>query len=192
MVTSPSLISWPWTSNSHLMWAGNHIPPFTPSYHPLKQSYSLLVLSYDLPYHITDKTETAAKELLRPSSHCQHLHTLPSHLLSQINCSWFCCAHGSHFSHQSSHHEFFPLPNATYLLEICYFAKKLSWPRFSPGGCPSSSLPFTAKLLLKSCLYSQYPIHMLPFCLRHTLIRVSSPPLHQSCPSQNHHRSPLY
>lgn len=57
------------------MWASNHNPPFTPSYHPLNQSYSPLVLSYDLPYHITDKTETAAKELLRPSSHCQHLHT---------------------------------------------------------------------------------------------------------------------
>ena len=32
------------------------------------------------------------KELLRPSSHCQHPRTLPSHLLSQMNSSWFCCA----------------------------------------------------------------------------------------------------
>ena len=35
-----------------------------------------------------------------------------------------------------------------------------------------SSRPFTAKLLLKSCIYSQYLIHMLPFSMKPTLIRV--------------------
>ena len=53
-----------------------------------------------------------------------------------------------------------------------YFKKKLFWPHFSPSCCPISSRPFTAKLLLKSCIYSQYPIHMLPFSMKPTLIRV--------------------
>ena len=53
------------------------------------------------------------KELLRPSSHCQHPRTLPSHLLSQMNSSWFCCANSSHFPHGCSHHKLPHLPSAT-------------------------------------------------------------------------------
>ena len=33
----------------------------------------------------------------------QHPHTLPSHLLSQINAAWFYCVNSSHFPHCCSH-----------------------------------------------------------------------------------------
>jgi len=168
------------------MWAGSHIPLSTPSYHPLNPSHSFLILSYDLPFQIPDKTEPGGKwkwkwshsrqeywsglpfpspgdlpnpgikprspalqigtlpseppgkpwnrgkELLRPSSHCQHPRTLPSHLLSQKNSSWFYCANSSHFPHCCSHHKSPHLPSATNDLQEIAILKRNSFDLTSP------------------------------------------------------------
>lgn len=200
-MTCPTLISWPWISNSPLMRVGRQsyfpcshhlsIPPPSPS---ISEQDFILILSDDLASHITDKTDTVGKNFLDPHHTANsHIHSpFPSVITDKLFIILLCIAL---ISHWHPHHEFSPLLNIiNYLLEMCYFEKNkmLSWLYFFSNQDRVSSLAFTAKLLLKSCLYSQYLIHIPPFSLKPTLISVSSPPLHQNFSYQNHHWSPLY
>ena len=150
-------------------------------------SFSAMTL---LPTLQTKRTQWEANFLDPRHAANSHIFSLP--IWYHRETIHNCLMHGSHPSHWHPHREFSPLSNImNYLLEICYLEKKL-WPNFSFSCSPISSLFFMVKLLKKkSCLYSEYPLHILPFSLKSTLIRVSLLPLHQSCSYHNHHWSSL-
>lgn len=152
-------------------------PSFSASLSLAPFSFSAMTLLPTLQIKLT-----VGKELLRSSSHCQHTHIVPSHLLSQINYSWLYCALLSSLSPMLTswilpsfqHHELSTK-------QLLFWEETLSWPYFSSSCFPISSLSVTANCSKKNCLYLEYQIYTLPCSFKSTLIRISYPPLHQNC-----------
>lgn len=151
-------------------------PSFSASLSLAPFSFSAMILLPTLQIKLT-----VGKELLRCSSHCQHTHIVPSHLLSQMNYSWLYCVLLSSLSPMITswilpsfqHHE---LSTKQFL----FWKETLPWPYFSSSFFPIFSLSLTANCSKKSCLYLEYPIYTLPCSFKSTLIRISYPPLHQN------------